>query len=67
MLDHIVYGTSSLLKRSVEGRDEATQPLGQWTWPVITLEGIIFLPILLFVCHRSTSVRSGASSFCRQS
>lgn len=56
MLDHIVYGTSSLLKRSLEGRDEVTQPLAQWIWGVIALEGILFLPILLFVCHRSPSV-----------
>lgn len=56
MLDHIVYGTSSLLKRSLEGRDEVTQPRGQWIWGVIALEALLFLPVLLFVRHRSPSV-----------
>lgn len=48
MLDHVVIGASSLVKRGVEdGRSNASS----WAWPVFTLEFLLFLPVLVFLTY----------------
>lgn len=48
MLDHVVHGATAFVRRSAEDGG-ATQPLGNWIWPLFTLEFVLFFPVLLFV------------------
>lgn len=55
MLDHVVVGASSLLKRGVE---DGSSKASSWAWPVLSLEFLLFLPVLVFVSvHRPTQSR----------
>lgn len=53
MLNHVVVGASSLLKRSVEDGSKTSN----WALGIFTLETLIFLPVFVFV-----SVPQSASS-----